>query len=56
MFDKLFSPVKIRDLQLPHRIILPAMGTKFSGNDSYVTDPYWLIPFSTSWTTARCAS
>ena len=38
MFDKLFSPIKIRDLQLPHRIVLPAMGTKFSGNDSYVTD------------------
>ena len=38
MFDKLFSPIRIRDLQLPHRIVLPAMGTKFSGNDCYVTD------------------
>ena len=38
MFDKLFSPIKIKDMELPHRIILPAMGTKFSGNDSYVTD------------------
>ena len=38
MFDKLFTPIKIRDMQLPHRIIFPAMGTKFSGNDSYVTD------------------
>ncbi len=38
MFEKLFTPIRIRDLELPHRIILPAMGTKFSGNDSYVTD------------------
>ena len=38
MFDKLFSPIRIRDLLLPHRIVLPAMGTKFSGNDCYVTD------------------
>ena len=38
MFEKLFSPIKIRDMQLPHRIIFPAMGTKFSGNDSFVTD------------------
>ena len=38
MFEKLFTPLQIRDLHLPHRIVLPAMGTKFSGNDSYVTD------------------
>ena len=38
MFEKLFSPIKIKDMELPHRIILPAMGTKFSGKDSYVTD------------------
>ena len=38
MFEKLFTPIQIRDMKLPHRIILPAMGTKFSGNDSYVTD------------------
>jgi len=38
MFEKLFTPIKIRGMQLPHRIIFPAMGTKFSGNDSYVTD------------------
>ena len=38
MFEKLFSPIKIRDMQLPHRIIFPAMGTKFSGNESFETD------------------
>ena len=38
MFEKVFTPLQIRDLHLPHRIVLPAMGTKFSGNDSYVTD------------------
>lgn len=38
MFEKLFTPIQIRDMRLPHRIIMPAMGTKFSGNDSYVTD------------------
>ncbi|MDI9490696.1 MAG: FAD-dependent oxidoreductase [Bacillota bacterium] len=38
MFKKLFSPIKIRGMELKNRIILPAMGTKFSGNDCYVTD------------------
>ncbi|MDR1204942.1 MAG: FAD-dependent oxidoreductase [Peptococcaceae bacterium] len=30
MFPKLFSPIKIRDLELKNRIVLPAMGTKFT--------------------------
>ena len=34
MFDKLFSPIKIKDLELRNRVILPAMGTKFSGKGS----------------------
>ena len=38
MFEKLFTPIQIRDMHLSNRIVLPAMGTKFSGNDSYVTD------------------
>lgn len=38
MFDHIFTPIRIRDMELPHRVILPAMGTKFSGKDSYVTD------------------
>ena len=37
MFDKLFRPIKIKDMELKNRIILPAMGTKFSGKASYVT-------------------
>lgn len=37
MFEKLFSPIKIKGMELKHRIILPAMGTKFSGKGSYVT-------------------
>lgn len=38
MYEKLFEPVKIRGLELKNRIVLPAMGTKFSGNTSFVTD------------------
>ncbi|EOS38366.1 hypothetical protein C808_02567 [Lachnospiraceae bacterium M18-1] len=37
MFKKLFTPIKIRGMELKHRIVMPAMGTKFSGNASYVT-------------------
>lgn len=37
MFEKLFTPIKIRGMELKHRIIMPAMGTKFSGNTSFVT-------------------
>ena len=37
MFEKLFSPITIKDMELKNRIVLPAMGTKFSGKDSYVT-------------------
>lgn len=38
MYDKLFTPIKIRNMELKNRIVLPAMGTKFSGKTSYVTD------------------
>ena len=37
MFPKLFSTVKIRGMELKNRVMLPAMGTKFSGKTSYVT-------------------
>lgn len=37
MFEKLFSPIKIKGMELKNRIILPAMGTKFSGKGSEVT-------------------
>lgn len=36
-FPKLFSPITIRGMQLKNRIILPAMGSKFT-RDSYVND------------------
>lgn len=38
MYQKLFTPIKIRNMELKNRIILPAMGTKFSGKTSFVTD------------------
>lgn len=38
MFEKLFTPIRIKGMELNNRIIMPAMGTKFSGNDSFVTD------------------
>ena len=37
MFKNLFSPIKIKDLELKNRVVFPAMGTKFSGDASYVT-------------------
>lgn len=37
MFEKLFSPIVIRGMELKNRIIMPAMGTKFSGMTSEVT-------------------
>lgn len=37
MFDKLFSPVKIKGMELKNRIIFPSMGTKFAGKSFYVT-------------------
>lgn len=38
MYENLFKPIKIRGMELKNRIIMPAMGTKFSGKASYVTD------------------
>ena len=37
MFEKLFSPIKIKGMELKNRVILPAMGTKFAGKASFVT-------------------
>lgn len=37
MFNKLFTPITIRGMELKNRAIMPAMGTKFSGNASFVT-------------------
>lgn len=37
MFDKLFSPIKIKDMELRNRVILPSMGTRFTGKSNYMT-------------------
>ena len=37
MYEKLFTPIRIKGLELKNRVILPAMGTKFAGKASYVT-------------------
>mgnify|MGYP004697774561 CR=1 FL=1 len=44
MFEKLFTPIKIRGMELKHRIVMPAMGTKFSGQASYVTPTHNQLP------------
>ena len=31
MYDRLFSPVTIRGLELKNRVVLPAMGTRMAG-------------------------
>lgn len=38
MYKNLFKPIKIRGMELKNRIVFPAMGTKFSGKTSFVTD------------------
>ncbi len=52
MFDKLFSPVKIKDMALKNRVILPSMGTKFAGKASYVTQT--LIDYHVARTKGGC--
>ncbi len=37
MFDKLFSPFTVKDMELKNRVVLPAMGTKLSGKTRDVT-------------------
>lgn len=36
-FENLFSPIKIRGLELKNRVVFPAMGTKMATEDGYVT-------------------
>jgi len=38
MFKALFSSIKIRDMELKNRIVMPAMGTKFMGKEKFVSD------------------
>ena len=37
MFENLFSPIRVRGLKLPNRIVMTAMGTHFADEDSYIT-------------------
>ncbi|NLL55601.1 MAG: FAD-dependent oxidoreductase [Clostridiales bacterium] len=37
-FNNLFSPIKIRDLQLRNRVVYPAMATNLIADGGYVTD------------------
>ena len=52
MFKKLFSPLKVRGMELKNRIILPSMGTKFVGKASYVTPQ--LIDYHVARTKGGC--
>lgn len=37
-YNHLFSPIKIRGLELKNRVVFPAMGTKMATDDKFVTD------------------
>ncbi len=37
-FENVFSPIKIRGMEMKNRVIFPAMGTKMVGEDKMVTD------------------
>lgn len=52
MFEKLFQPIQIKDMELKNRVILPAMGTKFSGKASFVTQK--LIDYHTARVKGGC--
>lgn len=38
MFEHVFAPIRIRDMELKNRIILPAMGTRMADENGAVTD------------------
>jgi hypothetical protein len=38
MFEHVFAPIRIRDMELKNRIILPAMGTRMAEENGAVTD------------------
>lgn len=37
MYDRLFSPIQIRGLELKNRVVLPAMGTRMAGEKGEIT-------------------
>lgn len=38
MFDRLFSPIRIRGVELKNRVVMTAMGTHFADKDCFVTE------------------
>ena len=52
MFDHLFSPFKVRGMELKNRIVMPAMGTRFC-EDRYITQR--LIDYHVARAKAGCA-
>ena len=53
MFEHLFAPIKIRDMELKNRIILPAMGTRMAAENGAVTDK--LIAYHAARAKGGCA-
>lgn len=53
MFEKLFTPIKIRGMELRNRIILPAMGTRMANDKSEITER--LINYHVARTKGGCA-
>lgn len=37
-FEKLFTPIKIREMEMRNRVVFPAMGTKMPSEDKFVTE------------------
>lgn len=53
MFEHLFAPIRIRDMELKNRIILPAMGTRMADEHSAITDK--LIAYHAARAKGGCA-
>ena len=53
MFEHVFAPIRIRDMELKNRIILPAMGTRMAEENGAVTDK--LIAYHAARANGGCA-
>ena len=53
MFEHVFAPIRIRDMELKNRIILPAMGTRMADENGAVTDK--LIAYHAARAKGGCA-
>ena len=52
-FDALFSPIKIRGLELPNRVVLPGMNTKMTRDKHFIDDN--MIGYHVAKAKAGCA-